>query len=114
MRLLFVCARNCLRSPTAEAVFGAVPGFEVESAGVAPDAENPVTPELLAWADVILVMEPAHRAKLTKAFSYALRGKRVVCLNIPDDFPYLSPELIRILWDRVPLSVPALVTAKPQ
>lgn len=45
MRLLFVCARNRLRSPTAERVFAAVPGIEADSAGISPDAENPVTPE---------------------------------------------------------------------
>ncbi len=81
MRLLFVCARNRLRSPTAERVLAAVPGVEVESAGVAPDAENPVTPELIAWGDVILVMEAAHRAKLNSLFSAALRSKRVVCAS---------------------------------
>jgi len=113
VRLLFVCARNRLRSPTAEAVFGAVPGVEAESAGVAPDADNPVTPELLAWADVILVMERAHRAKLNRMFSAALRGKRVVCLDVPDDFAYMDPELVRLLWDEVPRFVPALSSAKP-
>ena len=44
MRLLFVCGRNRLRSPTAERVFAAVPGVEAESAGVAPDADGPSPP----------------------------------------------------------------------
>jgi len=110
VRLLFVCARNRLRSPTAERVFAAVPGVEAESAGVAPDAENPVTPELIAWADVILVMEPAHRAKLTRLFPAALRGKRVVCLDIPDEYDFMDPELVRLLRDRVGRAIPALAT----
>ena len=95
MRLLFVCARNRLRSLTAEHVFAAVPGFETDSAGVAPDAENRITPELIAWADVILVMEPSHKAKLTKSFSKAFRGKRLVCLDIPDNYAFMDPELVR-------------------
>lgn len=110
VRLLFVCARNRLRSPTAERVFAAVPGVEAESAGVAPDAESPVTPELIAWADVILVMESAHRAKLTRLFPAALRGKRVVCLDIPDDYEYMAPELVQILRERVGRAIPALAT----
>ena len=114
MRLLFVCARNRLRSPTAERVFAADPGVEAESAGVAPDADSPVTPELIAWADVILVMEPAHRAKLARAFPAPLRGKRVVCLDIADDYGLMDPELVRLLWDRVPRSVPALSAWRPQ
>ena len=108
MRLLFVCARNRLRSPTAERVFAAVPGVEAESAGVAPDADTPVTPELLAWADVVFVMESAHRARLTRAFPAAVRGKRVVCLDVPDDYGYMDPELVRLLRDRVARAVPAL------
>ena len=113
MRLLFVCARNRLRSPTAERVFAAVPGVEAESAGVAPDADNPVTPELIEWADVILVMEPAHRSKLAKLFPNALRGKRVVCLDVPDDYAYMDPELVELLWDRVTRVIPALAIHKP-
>jgi predicted protein tyrosine phosphatase len=110
VRLLFVCSRNRLRSPTAERVFAAVPGVEAESAGVAPDAETPVTPELLAWADVVLVMEATHRAKLIRLFPAALRGKRVVCLGVPDDYEYMAPELVRLLRDRVGGAVPALAT----
>jgi predicted protein tyrosine phosphatase len=110
VRLLFVCARNRLRSPTAERVFAAVPGVETESAGVASDADNPVTPEQIAWADVILVMEPAHRAKLSRLFPAALRGTRVVCLDIPDEYDYMDPELARLLRDRVGRAIPALAT----
>lgn len=114
MRLLFVCARNRLRSPTAEAIFGAVPGIEAESAGVAPDAENPATPELISWADIVLVMEPAHRAKLARMFPAALRGKRVVCLDIPDQYGFMDPELVTLLWERVPSFVAAVLVGKPE
>ena len=110
MRLLFVCARNRLRSPTAERVFATVPGVEAESAGVAPDAENPITPELIAWTDVVLVMEAAHRAKLSRQFPAALRGKRVVCLDVPDEYEYMGPELVRLLRDRVGRAIPTLAT----
>ena len=40
---LFVCSRNRLRSPTAEAVFGHLPDVETASAGTADDADNPLT-----------------------------------------------------------------------
>ena len=113
MRLLFVCARNRLRSPTAERVFATVSGVETDSAGVAPDAEQNVTPEMLAWADVILVMEPAHRAKLARGFGKHLRGKRVVCLNIPDEFEYMAPALVEVLWDRITRVLPQLAGERP-
>ena len=44
-RVLFLCSRNRLRSPTAEQVFGAWPDLEVDSAGLADDAEVPLSTE---------------------------------------------------------------------
>ena len=52
-RFLFICSQNRLRSPTAEQIFA--DRVETESAGLKNDAENPVTPELLKWAEVIFV-----------------------------------------------------------
>lgn len=100
-KVLFVCSQNRLRSPTAEQVFATWPNIEVDSAGLNNDAENPATPELIAWADIIFVMEKAHRAKLSRKFRKHLRA-RVVCLDIPDDFAFMDPALVEILNARVP------------
>lgn len=113
MNLLFVCARNRRRSPTAERVFAGVGGVETDSAGVSPDAEQPLTAEAIAWADVVFVMERRHRARMARGFGRHLRGKRVVCLGIPDDFALMDPALVRLLWERVPRSVPGLAAARP-
>jgi predicted protein tyrosine phosphatase len=112
MNLLFVCSRNRLRSPTAEQIFADVAGVETMSAGTAPDADCRLTDEMVAWADVICVMETHHRNRLNRAFPIALRGKRVVCLGIPDDYDYMQPALIELLWDRVGRSVPAVAAAR--
>ena len=100
-RLLFVCGRNRWRSPTAEAVFARYDGIETQSAGVSKDADTPVSAEAIEWADLILVMEPAHREKLAKAFGPLLRAKRVVVLGIPDEFRFMQTELIALLEERV-------------
>jgi predicted protein tyrosine phosphatase len=113
MRLLFVCGRNRIRSPTAEQIFAGVCGVEVRSAGVSPDAEEQLSTDVIEWADVIFVMEALHRKKMARQFASSLRGKRVVCLGIPDDFGFMDERLIQILWDRVPRSVTVLVGAKP-
>ena len=102
LRVLFICSQNRLRSPTAEQVFATYPGIEVASAGLNHDAAVPVTPELLHWADLIFVMESSHRNKLTKRFRDHLNGQRVICLDIPDDFELMDPELIHVLQQRVP------------
>ncbi|MEQ1504234.1 MAG: phosphotyrosine protein phosphatase [Myxococcota bacterium] len=100
MNVLFVCSRNRLRSPTAEAVFAGIDGLSVASAGTSPDAEEPVTEELVAWADLILVMEGRHKRLLNRTFGRALRDKRLVVLGIPDDYDYLDPELVALLHER--------------
>jgi predicted protein tyrosine phosphatase len=99
--VLFVCSRNKLRSPTAEEVFATWPGVEVASAGLSNDAETPITIELVRWADLVFVMEKAHRQKLSARFRAHLRGKRVICLDIADDYAFMDPELIKILKVRV-------------
>ncbi|MCA8294615.1 low molecular weight protein tyrosine phosphatase family protein [Burkholderia sp. AU30198] len=96
-RALFICSRNRLRSPTAEAVFAAWTGVETDSAGLAPDADTRVSAEQLDWADVVFVMERAHKARLAAQFGAHLRHKKIVCLDIPDRYTYMQPELITLL-----------------
>ncbi len=105
-KVLFVCSRNRLRSPTAEQVFADWPGVETASAGVDHDADNPLTPELLRWADQIFVMERAHCDKLSRRFRAHLGGKRVICLEIPDEYGYMDEGLVRLLKAKVPSYLP--------
>lgn len=92
---------NRWRSPTAEQVFAEHPGVDCASAGLNHDADNPLTPELIAWADLIFVMERKHKTKLSKAFKPYLGGKRVVCLHIPDDYKFMEPALVDLLRSKV-------------
>ncbi len=107
MKVLFVCSQNRLRSPTAEQVFSTWPGIDVSSAGLNHDAENPVTPELVEWADIIFVMEKAHRNKLVKQFKHSLKNARIICLHILDEFEYMAPPLVSILNAKVSKFLPA-------
>lgn len=70
------------------------------------DANTPVTPELLAWSDTIFVMEKAHRNKLSKKFKEHLNGKRIICLDIPDEYEYMDPVLILLLKEKVTRFLP--------
>jgi predicted protein tyrosine phosphatase len=99
--VLFVCSRNRWRSPTAEEVFAGHPGIECSSAGLSPDADHPLTPELVQWADLIFVMEGEHKAQLSARFKPHLAGKRVVCLDIPDRYTFMDPALVKRLKAKV-------------
>jgi predicted protein tyrosine phosphatase len=103
---LFVCSQNKLRSPTAEQIFSEVEGIEVASAGTNNDAETPLDGGAIDWADVIFVMEKAHRNKVQKRFRSRLGGKRVVCLDIPDDYAFMDPDLVRLLQARMARYMP--------
>ena len=78
------------------------------SAGLNSDADNPVTPELLNWADIVFVMEKVHRNKLSKKFRAYLGGKRIICLDIPDEFEFMEPALVAILKAKVSKHLPRL------
>lgn len=105
--VLFLCSQNKLRSPTAEQVFAEYPGIACSSAGLNHDAENPLTPELLDWAELIFVMEKAQRSKLTARFGDHLHDKRVVCLNIPDNYRFMEPALVALLEKKVTPHLPS-------
>ena len=97
MRILFLCSQNKLRSPTAEAIFADHPAIEVDSAGLNNDAVVPLSSDQIEWADLILVMEKAHRNRLNRKFRDSLGGKRIAVLNIPDEYDYMDTVLIRLL-----------------
>jgi len=99
--VLFICGKNRRRSPTAEQIFAEDARLEVASAGTSADADNPLTSELVEWADVIFVMEQEHRRKLVAGFRASLKKARVVCLDIPDRYAFMAPELIELLKSRV-------------
>lgn len=100
-RILFVCSQARLRSPTAERVFADWPGVETASAGLNHDADCPLTAEDVVAADLIFVMEKTHRNRLGQKFRRQLNGKRLICLDIPDDYDYMDPVLVGLLKARV-------------
>lgn len=57
----------------------------------------PLSPEQIAWATIVFVMEKAHRRRLGERFRAHLNGKKVICLDIPDNYAYMQPELVSIL-----------------
>ena len=105
--VLFLCSQNKLRSPTAEQLFASYPGITCLSAGLNHDAVQPLTPELLQWAELVFVMEKAQRTRLSQRFRAHLHGQRVVCLNIPDRYRFMQPELVALLEQKVAPFLPA-------
>lgn len=93
-KLLFVCSQNRLRSLTAEKMFEGFPPYQVRSVGTQPDARIVITEGHIGWADIIFVMEKSHLNRIRRKFPEALKGKRVVCLHIPDEYSFMDPDLL--------------------
>jgi predicted protein tyrosine phosphatase len=91
-----------MRSPTAADIAPALLGVEADCAGLSEDACVILDAEQIAWAEVIAVTERRHLSRLKGRFTQALRGKRLVCLDIPDSYTFGQPELIALLRKRLP------------
>ena len=48
----------------------------------------------VGWADLIVVMEKKHKRRLQSQFGHDLDRKKLICLNIPDDYDFMDAELI--------------------
>ena len=95
--LLFICSKNQWRSPTAELLFKNHAIHQARSAGTSDKARIKVNEKLIAWADVIFVMERKHRQILKTRFSAELSDKTLVVLDIEDNYKFGDEELIGIL-----------------
>jgi len=92
-KLLFICAQNINRSKTAEHLFK--DRYETKSTGLYN--LSPVTREQLEWADIVIVMEPAHREEISLLHPDMYLKKKIIILDIPDNYRYMQPELIELL-----------------
>jgi predicted protein tyrosine phosphatase len=98
--ILFVCTGNLDRSPTAEALLKGRKGLDVQSAGTSPIAVRRVSRDLVDWADMIFVMEQAHKDHIVKKLNPRADSK-IIVLNIPDVYRRNDPRLVEILKRRV-------------
>ena len=104
--ILFVCSANKQRSKTADDYFSAkYPDLHFDSAGTnlkicQQEGTNPLTEEMVEWADVIFVMEKRHKDQINQHTSERHSAK-IKVLNIPDRFKYYQKELIALLEEKV-------------
>jgi predicted protein tyrosine phosphatase len=99
MRVLFVCTGNYDRSPTAEDMYKGIRGLEVKSAGISVHAQNPLSKELVKWADVIYAMEELHKTAIVELDPSA--ETKTVVLDIPDIYFRDQPELKTLLKQKL-------------
>lgn len=99
LRVLFICSGNLERSPTAEQVFRNWVELDVKSAGSDESAINPLSKEVIDWADMIFAMEENHKKRVVEISPGA--SSKIVVLGIEDVYYRSDPGLIKILKKKV-------------
>lgn len=102
MNILFVCSQNQWRSRTAEDIFKNNGRHQIRSAGTSNMARIKISQKLIDWASVIFVMEKKHKSRILERFTVLDADERIIVLDIPDEYPYMNPELIEELKTVVP------------
>lgn len=105
MHLLFLCSQNKRRSLTAEKLFDGFNGHQARSAGTESNARIKITPGLLGWADIIFCMEKKHVRRIREKYSEIVADKKIVCLNIADDYSFMEDDLCELLEAVVPENI---------
>lgn len=112
LKVLTICSAGCLRSPTAATLLSNEPfNFNTRSCGLDEEfAIVPISPALIAWADVIVTMEPwmdttvrGLLASIIDANSFSAHNSKdrtLICLDIEDNYEFMQPELQQIMLDK--------------
>lgn len=96
-KILFVCARNKIRSLTAEKMFAGSQHYDVKSRGIAKEARVKLTAADLRWSDRIFVMEKKHQDRIVAQFPEEAAGRKIICLFIEDIYQPNEERLIALL-----------------
>ncbi len=98
--ILVVCGKNKRRSRTAEHIFKNDARLHIRSAGLSPKSNRKISEKDMQWADLVLVMESEHRARIWDLFGKSDQPE-IRVLHIPDVYDYMDEELIKILKDKI-------------
>ncbi len=88
---------NKARSVAAERLYRGTPGMQVRSAGISDRAARQVSEDDLAWADRVVVFEPAHERWIRDTFNGDLPP--IVDAGVPDEYAAGDPALVAALRD---------------
>lgn len=99
-RVLCVCSAGLLRAATAAYVLSQEPyNFNTRAVGVAREfALIPIDEVHLDWADEIVVMTQ-DQAEKVREMQEEGDDTPIIVLDIPDNYAYRDPELIRLIKD---------------
>lgn len=100
-KILCCCSAGLLRSPTAAALLSSEPyNYNTRAVGIATEyALIPIDSVLVNWADYIVVMDQGQKDLVEGMIedNQFIEDKSVLNLDIPDNYRYMDPELVKEL-----------------
>lgn len=96
-KVLFVCSQGRLRSPTAMHLMNRLYGYNTRCCGVDQDALIPLSPDLLLWADEVVVMEQFMTGVVQEIADCHIGKVKIKCLDIPDEYDYMDDALCSLI-----------------
>lgn len=100
INILVVCSHNKWRSPTAEKIYRHDPRIRIRSAGLGKLSPHFLSKKDLLWANLLLYMEYDHLERIKVLYS-DISLPKAINLDIPDKYPYMNPELIGLIREKV-------------
>src|SRR5690606_28086736 len=98
--ILAVTRKNKKRSRTEQQIIKNYKSIGIRTAGISTKSERKISENDLKWADLVFVMESEQRAKIWELYSH-IELPKIEVLNIPDDYEFMSDELVELLTDRI-------------
>lgn len=100
LNILVVCSHNKWRSPTVEKIYRRDTRFRIRSAGLSKLSPHFLSQSDLLWTNLLLYMEKDHLERI-KALYPDSEFPKSINLDIPDEYPFMDPELIEIIKDKI-------------
>lgn len=110
LKVLFVCALNQWRSPTAEHLYRDDARLQVRSAGIRADAKRRLSEADLLWADIVFVMNREQKSAIVTRFR-DIELPRIEDLDITDEYEYMDPRLQEALRLAIDPEINAILSA---
>lgn len=110
-RVLAVCSAGLLRSPTTANVLHQEFGYNTRACGTSQDfALIPLSEALLYWADEIVFVNPDNFNSVNfSEVKEILKKKRVIVLDLPDEFNWNDDGLKQAILDQYNIAEPVKV-----
>ena len=97
MKILFVCNQGKYRSKTAAELWRSTHDDETDYTGIY--SEDNIKKKI-EWADLIIVMENHQRIWISEHFPELYLKKKFLCIDIPDQYFYMEPGLVKSLKEK--------------